>query len=199
LISGRGSHGAQPHQSVDPTMVAVALAQALQTIVSRNVDPLRAAVLSVTQIEAGTAYNIVPETARLAGTIRTFDDDVRKLIARRMLELTEGIAAGFGAIATVSVSDCFRVLVNSPLHAEAAIDIARGVAREVSFREDPMTGSEDFADMLAIIPGAYLFLGQGDGPMLHNPAYDFNDGILPVGVSLLVRLAEGRARVLSEN
>ena len=196
-ISGRGAHGAQPHHAVDPVMVATTIAQALQTIVSRNIDPVAAAIVSVTQIHAGSAYNVIPETAYLGGTIRTFDPDVRELIAQRMESLAHSIAEGFGAEASVRVEPRFSALRNDDLLAEAAMQIAADTVGPTmaAYDELPKTGSEDFADMLAIVPGAYLLIGQGDGPALHNPRYDFNDEAIPIGASLLARIAEVRASV----
>ena len=193
-IRGRGAHGAQPQNAVDPVMVATAVTQALQTIVSRNVDPLRTAILSVTRLLAGSAYNVIPETAHVGGTIRTFDTGTRALVAGRLAELAEGIARGFGARAEVEVTSRFSALVNSEPQAEAAMDVARAIVGEglALYDDEPKTGSEDFADMLQVVPGAYLLLGQGEGPPLHNPAYDFNDAVIPVGATLLARIAEAR-------
>jgi len=198
VISGRGAHGAQPHNSIDPIMVAASLAQALQTIVSRNVDPLSSATLSITQIHGGSAYNVIPDNVTLSGTIRTFDEATRALIAERMRAISMGVAQGFGAEVEVSIRKGFRVLENSAPHAEAAIDIARTIVGDerVGFDADPMSGSEDFADMLALVPGAYLWLGQGKTAALHNPHYDFNDEILPIGASLLAKIGETRTQAL---
>jgi hippurate hydrolase len=198
-IRGRGSHGASPHHAVDTVMVAVAIAQAMQTIVSRNVDPIHTAVVSVTQIHAGAAYNVIPETARLSGTLRSFDDAVRALIRTRLRALAEGIAASYGATATVDIRDVFSVLRNAPAQTEAAAQIARELVGpdQVSTVSSPRTGSEDFADMLMKVPGAYVWLGQKSGPNLHNPAYDFDDTILPIGASLLARIAERRVAALA--
>ena len=193
VIRGRGAHGAQPHFAIDPVMVATAITQALQTIVSRNIDPLRSATLSVTQIEAGSAYNVIPETAHLGGTIRSFDADTRALIAARLVELAQGIAQGFGASAEVTVTPRFSALCNSPAQALAAMEVARGIVGDLAQEDaEPKTGSEDFAEMLQHVPGAYLLVGQGAGPNLHNPAYDFNDAVTPIGATLLARLAQAR-------
>lgn len=193
-LQGRGAHGAQPQHAVDPVMAATALAQALQTIVSRNVDPLRTAILSVTRLLAGSAYNVIPESAQLGGTIRTFDPETRALIATRLTDLAHAIAQGFGARAEVQITSRFSALCNSPAQAEAAMQIAAGLVGPdlAQLDADPKTGSEDFAEMLSHVPGAYLLLGQGDGPPLHNPAYDFNDAVIPIGASLLARIAELR-------
>lgn len=194
-IEGRGAHGAQPHLAIDPVMVATSIAQALQTIISRNVDPLKSAIVSVTQIHAGSAYNVIPETAFLGGTIRSFDDDVRHLIAERITALAMRIAEGFGAVAKVKITPRFSVLRNAPTQSEAAMKVAQGVvgAGLIAYDGEPKSGSEDFAEMLALVPGAYLILGQGEGPFLHNPAYDFNDAVAPIGASLLARIAQERS------
>jgi amidohydrolase len=195
IITGQGSHGAQPQHSIDPVMVAVSIAQALQTVVSRNVDPLRTAIVSITQIHSGSAHNVIPDTARLSGTIRTFDDDVRSMIANRIKRLTESIAIGFGATAELILDARFSVLMNSPVQSEVAISVARDIVGPslAEIDADPLTGSEDFADMLKHVPGAYMLLGQGPGPNLHNPHFDFNDEVAPIGASLLARIAEARA------
>ncbi len=199
-ITGRGAHGAMPQQSVDPVMVAVSLAQALQTIVSRNVEPLDTAIVSITQIHAGSAYNVIPETAALRGTIRTFNDKTQKLVVERMQVLSAGIARGFGASAEVRVHPGYKALVNAPAQTAEACRIACGVvgAGNVDAAASPLTGSEDFSDMLDVVPGAYLWLGQGHGANLHNPEYRFNDEVIPIGATLYARLAEERLSALGE-
>ena len=195
VITGKGAHAAQPENAVDPIMVAVTLAQAIQTIVSRNVSPMRAAVLSITRIEAGSAYNIIPDTAKLAGTLRTFDTQVRELCLNRVRELASGMERAFGVTVEVKVRAGYKVLHNDPARMELALAAAREIvgADAVSVACDPIGGSEDFAEMLQHMPGAYLLIGQGDSPALHNPAYDFNDALTPIGASLLARIAERRA------
>ena len=198
VITGHGSHGAMPHQSIDPVMVASAVVQALQTIVSRNLPPLETAIVSVTQIHAGSAHNVIPATAVLGGTIRTFDGKIQSLIVERMRALVTGIASSFGAQATVSVHPGYSALVNAPAQTSAACDIAVGVVGHgnVSPHAAPLTGSEDFSDMLAVVPGAYLWLGQGNGANLHNPAYRFNDDVIPIGATIYARLAEQRLHAM---
>jgi amidohydrolase len=193
-IVGQGSHGAMPHQSRDPVLMAFTLGQALQSIVSRNVDPLKSAVLSITQVHAGAAYNVVPADAHLAGTIRTFDDGVRAQVGQRMREIAAGMALGFGAEIGVDIRDIFTVLEN----AEEQSGVVREVASELIGAENvvpgpQMMGSEDFADMLRAVPGAYFMLGGKAGPGLHNPGFLFDETILPVGASLFARIAERRA------
>ena len=193
-ITGRGSHAAHPHEGVDPVVMSFTLGQAMQSIVSRNVDPLKSAVLSITQIHAGAAYNVIPDGVHLAGTIRTFDDEVRRMTHRRIRELAEGIAKAYGATVNVEIRDTFSVLHNSAEQAEAAAAVARELFGEANVNADarPKMGSEDFADMLQRVPGAYLWVGQKPGPALHNAEYDFDDDIIPIGASLLARLVEKR-------
>ncbi|HMT13914.1 MAG TPA: M20 aminoacylase family protein [Aestuariivirga sp.] len=198
-IVGKGAHGAMPQQANDPVVVAVAIAQALQTIVSRNVEPLKTGILSVTQIHAGSAYNVIPESAALHGTLRSFDNAVQQLMIRRLKEIAQGLGQAFGVTVSVKIIPGFNALANSPAHADAACAIARRIVGEgnVDGHAAPLTGSEDFADMLLKVPGAYLWLGQSHGPNLHNPKYNFNDAVLPIGASLYARLAEERLAALA--
>jgi amidohydrolase len=194
-ISGRGAHGAQPHQSNDPTVIAMTLGQAMQTIVSRNADPLKSMVVSITQVHAGSAYNVIPETAHLAGTMRTFDESMRKLAQDRVRELAAGIAAAFGATIEVEIRDIFSVLHNSPEQIAAAEEAAIEIVGKpnVETGAEPKMGSEYFADMLHKVPGAYVWVGTAETAALHNPNYRFDDDILPIGAALLARLVEKRA------
>jgi hippurate hydrolase len=193
-IKGYGSHGAMPHNARDPVVIAMTLGQALQTIVSRNVHPLKSAVLSITQIHAGAAYNVVPGEAKLAGTVRAFDDGVRQLVRKRMRAIAAGMAAAFEVEIELDIRDIFSVLVNheEPVHAVA--EVARGVVGgdNVITSPRPRMGSEDFADMLQAVPGAYFWVGHGGSVPLHNPGYIFDDKMLPVGASLFARLIETR-------
>ncbi|MCJ2036060.1 M20 aminoacylase family protein [Methylobacterium sp. J-068] len=193
-ITGRGAHAAQPQQGIDPIVVGSTLVQALQSIVSRNVDPLKSAVLSVTQFHAGAAYNVIPEGAHITGTVRTFDADLRKLVSARIREIAKGIAAAYGATIDVEIRDVFSVLTNSPEHAAAAAEIGRELLgpEGVDDTSRPRMGSEDFADMVARVPGAYAWLGATPGPGLHNASYDFDDSIIPIGSAFLARLVERR-------
>jgi len=194
-ITGRGAHGAYPHKSVDPSVVAVCMAQAMQTIVSRNADPLHAVVVSITQIHAGSAYNVIPETAQISGTVRAFDDAARALVRTRVRELASGIGAAFGASVEVEIRDIFSVLKNHDEQIAAVGTAATELfgTENVTWLEQPRLGSEDFADMLQAVPGAYVWLGQTPGPGLHNPAYQFDDAILPMGAALLARMVETRS------
>ncbi|WP_420101285.1 M20 aminoacylase family protein [Bosea sp. (in: a-proteobacteria)] len=194
-ITGKGAHGAMPQMGRDPIMVATSLAAALQTIVSRNADPREAAVLSITQIHAGSAYNVIPEEAVLAGTIRTFSEATGELIRSRMREIAAGIAATFGVTIEVDIRNIFNVLVNHEAPTQAVVDVAGEIvgAENVLTEAKALMGSEDFADMLQIVPGAYAWVGHAGDVPVHNPAYVLDDGILPVGASLLARLVETRA------
>ncbi len=199
-ITGRGAHGAMPEQSVDPVMVAVALAQALQTIVSRNVPPLETAIVSITQIHAGTAYNVIPETAFLRGTVRTFSATTLGLVTERLQALAANIARAFGAEAQATVHPGYKALSNSPGQTAEACRIASDIvgASNVDGSARPLTGSEDFSDMLDCVPGAYLWLGQGHGANLHNPKYRFQDEVIPIGATLYARIAEERLAGLAK-
>jgi amidohydrolase len=193
-ITGRGAHAAMPHQGIDPIVIATGLAQAMQSIVSRNSNPLKSAVVSITQIHAGAAYNVIPEGAHLAGTVRTFDADLRKLIAGRIRELAAGFAAAYGATIAVDLRDVFSVLDNSPAQAAAAAEIATELfgSDKVEANTVPRMGSEDFADMVAAVPGAYAWLGATPGPGLHNASFDFDDSLIPLGAAYLARMVERR-------
>ncbi len=191
-LTGKGGHGAYPHDCIDPVPAVVAIASALQTIVSRNVNPLKEAVVSVTEIHAGTASNIIPETARLTATIRSFDADVRALLKRRFHEIVEGIAAAHEVKARVDYDWGYPATVNDPAKTEFAARIAAEIAGEAGVVADAgrEMGAEDFSYLLEQRPGCYLFLGQGEGAGLHHPAYDFNDEAAPFGASFFARLVE---------
>jgi hippurate hydrolase len=193
-ITGRGSHAALPEQSRDAVVIAMTLGQALQTIVSRNVAPMEAAVLSITQIHAGAAYNVIPGEAKLAGTVRTFSDSVRQTVRERMRAIAAGVAAAFDVEIAVDIRDIFTVLENRPEQAAAVAAVARDVvgADNVDTAALPHMASEDFADMLRAVPGAYFWLGHGGDMPLHNPGFILDEGILPVGASLFSRLIESR-------
>jgi len=173
-------------------VIAAQLILALQTIVSRNVDPMREAVLSVTMVEAGTAFNIIPRTVTLTGTVRSLDEKVRDFLEERLKSVTQGIVKTFGASAEVSYRRGYPVTVNAQAQADLAGAIARDVAGSdrVELSVDAMMGGEDFAYMLQAKPGAYAFIGNGPSSQLHTDTYDFNDEIIPTGVSYWVRLVE---------
>jgi amidohydrolase len=191
-IEGVGGHAARPQATVDPVVVAAQLIAALQTVVSRNVDPLHHAVLSVTVMEAGEAYNVIPRMARLKGTVRTLDASVRSFIEERIKSFAPQFAASFGATASVGYRHGYPVTVNHAEQTAFAIETAAELAgsERVDTNVAPSMGGEDFAYMLEARPGAYIFLGNGDSAELHTDNYDFNDDIIPVGTSYWVRLAE---------
>ena len=193
-IEGRGSHAAMPQASRDPVMIASALVGQLQSIVSRNVAPLDTCVLSVTQIHAGTAYNVVPETATLAGTIRYFKDAVIALASRRMTQICEGLAQAYEVDIDVELRNIFDVLINDDTLSDAYLQAAADVvgAENISDKAEPATGSEDFADMLKVVPGAYCRIGHGGTLPLHNPGFYLDPDVLPVGASIMARMVERR-------
>ncbi|MFZ8875717.1 MAG: M20/M25/M40 family metallo-hydrolase, partial [Paracoccaceae bacterium] len=191
---GVGSHAAMPQSAKDTVVIASALVGQLQTIVSRNVPPLESCVVSVTQIHAGAAYNVVPETAKLCGTIRYFKDEVYEIARSRMEALCKGMAEAYGVEIKLDARNIFDVLHNdselSDAYLEAAADIVG--AENVSSDAAPATGSEDFADMLKIVPGSYCRLGHTGTIGLHNPSFVLGQEILPVGASIMARIVERR-------
>ncbi|KJZ32107.1 amidohydrolase [Paracoccus sp. S4493] len=196
-VTGKGSHAAMPQQSRDALVAASGLVGQFQTILGRNVAPLDQAVLSVTQIHAGSAYNVVPETATLAGTIRFFRPEVRDLMQARMRAICEGAAQAFDLRITCEFREIFDVLVNDADLSDAWTQAAADVLGADNVRDDsqPFTGSEDFADMLQQVPGAYGNVGHAGTVPLHNPGFVLDEGILPVGASIYARLIERRLPV----
>jgi hippurate hydrolase len=196
-VTGRGAHGARPEVGIDPVIVASHITTALQTVVSRNVRPLDTAVLSVTQIHAGDAYNVIPEQAFIRGTARAFAAETLQLIEQNMRRIASGVAGGFGATAELDFRILFPPLVNDAAEAEFIADTAAELVGEDKVNRDGnlVMASEDFSYMLNCRPGAYIQIGNGDGAggcEVHNPGYDFNDAALPFGASLFARLAERR-------
>ncbi|OGA60574.1 MAG: amidohydrolase [Betaproteobacteria bacterium RIFCSPLOWO2_12_FULL_65_14] len=196
-VEGRGSHGARPESGVDPVLAAAHIATALQSIVSRNVRPVETAVVSVTQIHAGDAYNVIPQSARLSGTVRAFSTEVMDMIGSNLARIAEGVAAGFGARAKTDFRMIFAPLVNDATEAEFAAGVCAEIVGSESVRRDPalIMASEDFSFMLAEVPGCYINIGNGDGAgacEVHNPSYDFNDAALAYGASFFARLVEKR-------
>jgi amidohydrolase len=196
-IQGYGAHGAMPERSKDAVVIAMTLGNALQTIVSRNVSASEPAVLSITQIHAGSAYNVIPGEAKLCGTVRAFSDEVRQLIRKRMREICAGMAAAFSCEITADIRDIFSVLINDKEHSEIVIDVAKTVVdpAKVITRTRAKMGSEDFADMLHAVPGAYFWLGHDGSVPVHNPGYVLDDKILPIGASMFARIVEKRLPV----
>jgi hippurate hydrolase len=203
VIKGKGAHAAQPHRAIDPVMVAVQVAQAWQTIISREKNPLDTAVLSITQIHAGSATNVIPDEAVLIGTVRTFTTDVLDLVERRMQEIAAGVAAGFNAGIEFGFKRNYPPLVNDAEKTAFAVQAMTAIvgSDKVDTDVEPTMGAEDFAYMLQAKPGCYVFIGNGEGDhrsaghglgpcQLHNASYDFNDQLLPIGASYWVKLAE---------
>ncbi|MCT7377129.1 M20 aminoacylase family protein [Chelativorans salis] len=193
-INGVGSHGAMPHHAKDPIVVATALVQSLQSIVSRNVQATQPAVLSVTQVHSGSAYNVVPDRAVISGTIRYFADEVRDLIHNRVIKLCAGFAESYEVEIVPDLRPIFDVLMNDAALSEAYRVAAAEIvdAENATITEELVTGSEDFADMLKVVPGAYCTLGHGGTLPVHNPGFTLDDDILPVGASIMARIVEKR-------
>jgi amidohydrolase len=192
FIDGKGGHAAFPQRSVDPVLAAAHLIVALQSIVSRNVDPLQAAVLSVTMMEAGTAFNIIPGSVRLTGTVRTLDPDLRDLMEKRMNEVVSGFATAFGVKAELAYRRGYPVTVNAPAQTQFAARVAETIVGKdkVDDATEGTMGGEDFSYMLQARPGAYIFLGNGPSTELHSDTYDFSDEAIPYGTSYWVKLVE---------
>src|SRR6186713_437900 len=195
IVHGKGGHaGAGPHKSVDSVLIGSQIVNALQSIVARNVDPLKSAVISITQFHSGTAFNIIPETAELGGTVRTLDPEIRDLVERRIGEVADSVARAYGGSAEIKYTRMYPVTVNHAREAGLAADVARDIvgAERVNDKFIPMMGAEDFSFMLEARPGAMILVGMGDSPACHHPAYVFNDNILGHGASFWARLVETR-------
>ena len=192
LVRGKGSHGARPEVSIDPVLAACHVTTALQLIVSRTLSPRDPAVVSVTKVIGGEAYNVIPETATISGTARFFTREVGEQIEDAMRRLAEGVAAGFGATATLDWRLIFAPTINdaaqTEVYAEAAAELVG--AEKVARDNPPGMGSEDFSFMMEKVPGAYIHVGNGPGAMPHNPHYQFNDETIPYGAALYARVVE---------
>ena len=191
-ITGQGGHGAMPHTTIDAVIIATQLVNAFQTIVARNVDPMDTAVLSVTKIHSGDAYNVIPEVANLAGTVRTFKEDVKQKIAKRMREICEGVAITHNAKIDFDYRDGYPATHNNQEQADFCQSVMEDLVGEenVTTELNPSMGAEDFSYMLQQKAGAYIMVGNGDSADLHNPYYNFNDEALPVGSSYWVKLVQ---------
>jgi amidohydrolase len=195
VIRGAGGHAAFPHLAIDPVLVQAHVVSALQSIVSRQLDPLDNAVLTITQVHGGDAYNVIPESVVLRGTLRSFESAVRERAEAALRRICEQICAGFGARAEISYRHLYPATVNTATETQRAARAAACVVGETNVDTEtaPLMGSEDFAYMLQARPGAYIFIGNGAGEgscMLHSPRYDFNDEILTLGASYWVSLVE---------
>jgi amidohydrolase len=194
-VTGKGSHGARPESGVDPVLMAAHIVIALQSIVSRNVRPIDAAVVSVTKINAGDAYNVIPQTAQLSGTVRAFTREVMSLIESGMRRVVKGTAETFGATAEVEFRVIFAPTINDAAQADFVAAVCDEVVGEDNVNRNPslIVASEDFSFMLEKVPGAYFNIGNGTGEdacEVHNPAYDFNDAALALGATLFARIVE---------
>ena len=200
-IRGKGSHGAMPHMGIDPVPVACQMVQAFQNIISRNKKPIEAGVISVTMIHAGEATNVVPDSCELQGTVRTFSTELLDMIERRMRQVAEHTCAAFEARCEFEFVRNYPPTINSPAEAEFARQVMVGIVGEDKvLAQEPTGGAEDFSFMLQAKPGAYVFIANGDGDhramghgggpcTLHNPSYDFNDALIPLGGTYWVELA----------
>jgi amidohydrolase len=193
-IEGLGGHAARPHECVDTVLVGCAIVQAIQSIVARNVDPLEAAVVSITKFDAGFTDNVIPQTATLIGTARSLKPEVRDLVEMRLGAIVERTAAAYGAKARLKYTRDYPVTKNHATETGFAVAVASEIAGEgrVNPNAAPVMGGEDFAFMLEKRPGAFIFTGNGDSANLHHPQYNFNDEVIPVGVSYWARLVETR-------
>ncbi len=193
-INAKGSHAAMPHQSIDPIIISSTLVSQIQTIISRNIHPLENIVLSITQIHAGTAYNVIPESAILAGTIRYFSDEAYSLVEDRFKTICQGLEKTYGVEINIDLRNTFDVLYNDSELSEQYMDAAEKVVGKDNIIRNatPATGSEDFADMLKHVKGAYCRIGHSGTEPLHSPKFVFDTNIIPIGASILATLVENQ-------
>ncbi|MFY8040544.1 MAG: M20 aminoacylase family protein [Bosea sp. (in: a-proteobacteria)] len=191
-LEGRGGHAAKPHETIDPVVASAQIISALQTIASRNCDPLDSVVVSVTAVKAGEAYNVIPQTAELKGTVRTLSKDMRIQAEKRLREIVMGVAAAMGCTAVIDYELGYPVTFNNAEKTSFVAKVAGSLvgSDNVDLTVPPTMGSEDFSFMLEERPGSYIFMGNGDSAGLHHPAYDFNDKAIPVGVSYWASVVE---------
>ena len=195
-VTGKGGHAAKPHDCIDTTVVAAHMIVALQTIASRNVDPMKQVVVSVCTVETdSSAHNVIPQTVKMKGTVRTMDAAVQDQVEAAIARVVEGTAMALGAKAEVRYQRGYPVTVNTPENTVFAADVARAVSGTVDTDTPPLMGAEDFSFMLNERPGAYIFLGNGDTAMVHHPAYNFDDNAIPFGASWYAGMAEARMPV----
>ncbi len=192
-VTGKGGHAAEPHAAVDTTLVAAHIVVALQSVVSRNVDPLQRVVLTVGTFETDSAAsNVIAHTVRMQGTVRTLDKENRKFAESRIHSIVENTAVAFGATAEVKWETGYPVTMNTPKNTVYAADVARSISTNVNDNVDPIMPAEDFSYMLEERPGAYIFLGNGDSAQCHHPAYNFDDNAIPFGSSWYSGMIEAR-------
>ncbi|WP_181893050.1 M20 aminoacylase family protein [Falsiruegeria mediterranea] len=192
-IKGHGGHAALPHKAVDTTVAAAHVVVALQTIAARNIDPLKAVVVSTCGLRSDSnTFNVIPDEIKMRGTVRYFDPKVQKMVQKRLREIAELTAQAHGAKAQLDYNPRVPPTINDPEAAACAAEVAKAISGDVIRDFDPVMPGEDFSEMLAERPGAYLFIGNGDSADLHNPAYEFNDELIPVGCSWYAEMAERR-------
>jgi amidohydrolase len=190
-IEGLGGHAARPHKCIDSVLVGAQLITALQSIVSRTVDPLESAVISMCEFHAGNTSNVIPQTAELRGTVRTLTEEVRELVEKRVREIAAGVAQMTGARIDLEYERGYPVVVNHASQTEVATQVAKEIAGAANVHEcPPLMGAEDFAYMLEQRPGAFIFCGNGNSAGLHHPAYNFNDDAIVYGTSYWIKLVE---------
>jgi amidohydrolase len=191
-IEGKGGHGAMPHLCVDPVQAGFAIGLAMQSVVARNVDPIESAVISITSVKAGEAFNVIPQTLRMLGTVRTFKPEVQDLVEARMKELVESVAKGMGCVGRIDYQRGYPVTFNHADQTDFAVKVARAVAGDDKVDADtpPLMGAEDFSYMLNQRPGCYIFVGNGDTAACHHPAYNFDDNAILAGTSYWAKLVE---------
>lgn len=193
VVTGKGGHAAKPHDCVDTTVVAAHIIVAVQTIASRNVDPMKQVVVSVCTVETdSTAHNVIPQVVRMKGTVRTMDHAVQDFVEARLAQVVEGTALALGARAELHYRRGYPVTVNTPENTVFAAEVAKAVSGQVNTETPPLMGAEDFSFMLNERPGAYIFLGNGDTAMVHHPAYNFDDTAIPFGASWYAGMVEAR-------
>ncbi|MEM7069600.1 MAG: M20 aminoacylase family protein [Pseudomonadota bacterium] len=191
-VNGKGAHAAMPHQGVDPVVTASQIVIGIQTLVSRNLDPMEPLVVSVTKINGGTAFNVIPDAVEVVGTVRSLSQEARDFAVKRLKEISSGIAASAGASVDVNYIEGYPVTFNHEAETAKAVDVATTVAgaERVEDNKQATMGGEDFSYMLQARPGAFIFVGNGDTAGLHHPEYDFNDDVIPHGTSYWAKLAE---------
>jgi len=193
VVTGKGGHAAKPHDCIDTTVVAAQIIVSLQTIASRNIDPFKQVVVSVCTVETdSTAHNVIPQVVTMKGTVRSMDAKVQELVEERLARIVEGTALALGATAELTYRRGYPVTMNAPANTGYAADVAQTVSGNVDPDTAPLMGAEDFSFLLNERPGAYIFLGNGDTAMVHNPAYNFDDAAIPFGASWFAAMAEAR-------
>ena len=192
-VTGKGGHSAKPHDCIDTVLVASQIVVAMQSIASRNVNPLKEVVVSICTMKTDTeAHNVIPQVVTMRGTVRSMDPEVQDYVQGRVTAIAEGVAATYGAMARVDYRRGYPVTMNAPENARFAAEVAHGISGRVNTDAEPMMGAEDFSFMLNERPGAYIFLGNGDTPMVHHPAYRFDDDAIPFGSSWFAGMIEAR-------